>query len=187
MQEEIEKTLKALRAGGTILYPTDTIWGIGCDATNQKAVDRIYQIKRRIEDKSLLVLVDSRERILQYVEKVNPLIFDLVSNYDKPLTVIYENAKNVAKGVAAQDNTIGIRIVQDEFCRELIRQFGKAIVSTSANISGSPAALWFQQISPEIKKSVDYVVNLHQHEIRKMKPSRIIKAKSNGDFEIIRD
>lgn len=187
MLEEIAKTVKVLREGGTILYPTDTIWGIGCDATNQKAVDKVYKIKQRIEGKSLLVLVDSPDRIHEYVKYLNPLVYDLVKNYNMPLTVIYPDARNVAKGVAAIDKTIGIRVVQDEFCRELIKQFGKPIVSTSANISGEPPALRFPQISQKIKERVDYIVNLHQNEIRNMKPSRIIRVTVNGDFEIIRD
>jgi len=187
MQIEIEKTVEVLKKGGTILYPTDTIWGIGCDATNQKAVDKIYKIKQRIEGKSLLVLVDTPERIQDYAENVSPLFFDLIKNYDKPLTVIYQGAKGVAKGIAAEDKTIGIRVAQDAFCRELIKQFGKAIVSTSANLSGDPPALRFQQISEKIKEGVDYIVDLHQNEIRNMKPSRIIRVTESGDFEIIRD
>ncbi len=184
---EIDKAVMVLASGGTILYPTDTIWGIGCDATNQKAVNKVYKIKQRIEGKSLLVLVDTPERIYEYVDKVSPLFFDLIRSYDKPLTVIYQGARNVAKGVAAEDKTIGIRVAQDEFCRELIRTFGKAIVSTSANLSGEPTALRFQQISEKIKNSVDHIVNLYQNEIRTMKPSRIIRINEKGDFEIIRD
>ncbi|MBE0639612.1 MAG: threonylcarbamoyl-AMP synthase [Bacteroidales bacterium] len=187
MQNEVEKTVQVLKRGGTILYPTDTIWGIGCDAANQKAVDKVYKIKQRIEGKSLLILVDTPERIHDYVGNLSPVVFDLVKNYNKPLTVIYQDAKNVAKGVAAEDRTIGIRVVQDEFCREVIRQFGKAIVSTSANLSGEPPALRFQQISEKITSQVDYIVNLSQNEIRTMKPSRIIRISEKGDFEIIRD
>jgi len=186
MLDEINKTVEILRSGGTILYPTDTIWGIGCDASNQKAVDKIYKIKKRIEGKSLLVLVDSIERIADYVDNLNPVIIDLVKNYNRPLTVIYPNAKNVAKGVSAADNTIGIRVVNDDFCRQLIRTFGKAIVSSSANISGDPAPVLYPQITSEIRKNVDYTVNLYHDRIRSMKPSRIIRVKENGDFEIFR-
>jgi L-threonylcarbamoyladenylate synthase len=186
MLEEINKTVEILRSGGTILYPTDTIWGIGCDASNQKAVDKIYKIKKRIEGKSLLVLVDSIEKISNYVDNLNPVIIDLVKNYNRPLTVIYPNAKNVTKGVSAADNTIGIRVVNDDFCRQLIRTFGKAIVSSSANISGDPAPVLYQQISNEIRKNVDYTVNLYHDRLRSMKPSRIIRVKENGDFEIVR-
>ncbi|MFP4469653.1 MAG: L-threonylcarbamoyladenylate synthase [Bacteroidota bacterium] len=186
IQAEVEKTVKVLRTGGTILYPTDTIWGIGCDATQQKAVDKIYKIKKRIEGKSLLVLVDNIDRISDYVPHIDPVIMDLVKNYDRPLTVIYPGARNVAKGVAAPDKTIGIRLVRDEFCRQLVQALGKAIVSTSANLSGDPSPLLFTQISDQIKKEVDYVVDLYQDSIRTMKPSRIIRIKEKGDFEIVR-
>jgi L-threonylcarbamoyladenylate synthase len=186
MQQEIEKSLEVLKKGGIILYPTDTIWGIGCDATNQRAVDKVYKLKRRIEGKSLLVLVDSVEMIKTYVNDVNPLIVELVANYDRPLTVIYPGAKNVAKGVAAGDKTIGIRVVHDKFCNALIQKFGKAIVSTSANLSGEPAPIHFNQISDTLKQGVDYVVDLYHTRVRNMKASRIIRVKGNGDFEIVR-
>jgi L-threonylcarbamoyladenylate synthase len=186
MLAEVEKTVTILRQGGTILYPTDTIWGIGCDATNQKAVEKIYKIKQRLPDKSLLILVDSVRRIYNYVTYVDPLIEDLVQNFDRPLTVIYPNAKNLAKGVAASDRSIGIRMVRDEFCRQLIGKLDKAIVSTSANISGSATPYRFQQIAEEVKVAVDYVVDLYHDKISGLKPSRIIRIKDKGDFEVIR-
>lgn len=186
MQAEIDKTVDVLRKGGVILYPTDTIWGIGCDASNQKAVDNIYKIKKRIEGKSLLILVDSSERIAQYVKEVDHLALDLVNSYDKPLTVIFPGSKNLAKGVAADDKSIGIRVVKDDFCRQVVAKLGKAITSTSANISGMRPPIRFQEISDEIKNGVDYIVNLHQEEIRDLKPSRIIRIKEKGDFEIVR-
>lgn len=186
MQTEVENTVKVLKNGGVILYPTDTIWGIGCDASNQKAVDRIYKIKRRIEGKSLLILVDSPERISQYVKKADHLALELSTSYDKPLTVIFPGAKNLAKGVAAADNSIGIRVVKDDFCKLIIEGLGKAIVSTSANISGFPPAIRFNQISQEIIDSVDYAVNLHRDRIRDLKPSRMIRIKDKGDFEVVR-
>ncbi len=186
MHQEIKKSLEVLKKGGLILYPTDTIWGIGCDATNQSAVDKVYKLKRRIEGKSLLVLVDSIERIKDYVEQINPLIIDLVTNYDRPLTVIYPHAKNVAKRVAATDKTIGIRVTQDEFCKILCRRFEKAIVSSSANMSGEPAPIHFNQISERLKNGVDYVVNMYHTSLRTMKPSSIIRVKEHGDFEIVR-
>jgi len=187
MKEEIEKTLNVLRKGGVILYPTDTIWGIGCDAENQKAVDRIYKIKKRVEGKSLLVLVDSFERIIRYVKKIDPVIIDLVLGYNKPLTVIYPGAINVAKGVSAPDKTIGIRVVRDEFCKTLINELGHAIVSTSANISGEPSPVVFHQISDEIKNTVDYSVDLNRSVIASMRPSRIIRVLPNGGFEVVRE
>lgn len=186
MQDEVAKTVEVLRKGGTILYPTDTIWGIGCDATQQKAVDKVYKIKKRIEGKSLLILVGEIDMIGRYVKEVDPVILDLVANYDRPLTVIYPGAKNVARGVAAADKSIGIRVVRDEFCKQIIHKLDQAIVSTSANLSGEPAPLMFNQISEQIKKEVDYVVKLHQDSIRTMKPSRIIRIKGKSDFEIVR-
>lgn len=186
MQAEIENTVEILNNGGVILYPTDTIWGIGCDASNQKAVDRIYKIKKRIEGKSLLILVDTPNRIEDYVTEVDHLALDLVKSYDKPLTVIFPGSKNLAKGVAAEDKSIGIRVVKDDFCRQVITKFGKAITSTSANISGFRPPIRFQEISDEIKNGVDYIVNLHQERIRVLKPSRIIRIKEKGDFEIVR-
>lgn len=186
MQAEIKKTVEVLKAGGVILYPTDTIWGIGCDASNQKAVDKVYKLKKRIEGKSLLILVDTPDRIQQYVKEVDPLALDLVNNYDKPLTVIFPGARNLARGVAAEDRSIGVRVVNDEFCRQVVTALGKAIVSTSANISGVRPPIRFQEISEEIKSGVDYIVNLYQDSIRDFKPSRIIRIKEKGDFEIVR-
>jgi L-threonylcarbamoyladenylate synthase len=186
MQAEIIKTIEILKKGGVILYPTDTIWGIGCDVSNQKAVDKIYKIKKRIEGKSLLILVDTPDRIADYVAEVDQLALELVNGYNKPLTVIFPGAKNLAKGVAADDKSIGIRVVKDDFCRQVIAGFGKAITSTSANISGFRPPIRFQEIAEEIKNGVDYVVNLHQDRIRDLRPSRIIRIKEKGDFEIVR-
>lgn len=187
IQSEVEKTVKILRQGGTILYPTDTIWGIGCDATNQRAVEKIYKIKQRIPDKSLLILTDTIERIYNYVIEVDPLIEELVRSFNRPLTVIYPGAKNLAKGVAAADKSIGIRVARDEFCRLVISKLDKAIVSTSANISGAATPFRFQQVSEEVKNAVDYVVDLYHDKITELKPSRIIRIKDKGDFEVIRD
>ncbi len=186
MQAEIKKTVEVLKKGGIILYPTDTLWGIGCDAGNQKAVDRIYKIKKRIEEKSLIILVATPDRINNYVKNTDLFALELVDCYDKALTVIYPAAINLAKGVAAADKTIGIRVVKDEFCKMIIEGLGKAIVSTSANISGFPPPIHFHQITNEIKNSVDYVVNLHRDRIRDIKPSRIIRIKAKGDFEVVR-
>jgi len=186
MQDEVKKTVDILKKGGVILYPTDTIWGIGCDATNQKAVDRIYKIKKRIEDKSLIILVDNPDRINNYVKNADHLAMELVNNYDKALTVIFPASMNLAKGVAAADKSIGIRVVKDDFCKMIIAGLDKAIVSTSANISGFTPPIRFQQISEEIIKSVDYVVDLHRDRIRDIKPSRIIRIKDKGDFEVVR-
>jgi L-threonylcarbamoyladenylate synthase len=186
MQDEIEKTVAVLKQGGLIIYPTDTIWGIGCDATNQKAVDRIYKIKKRVDNKSLIILVDTTERIQDYVQSPDQRAIDLAESYDKPLTIIFPKAKNLAKGIAATDKSVGVRVVKDAFCAALIHQLGRAIVSTSANLSGFQPPVRFQQVSEIMKNSVDYVVNIHREKIKELKPSRIIRILHNGDFEILR-
>ena len=186
MEKEINRCIDVMKKGGTILYPTDTIWGIGCDATNEKAVDKIYRLKKRINIKSLIRLLDSAESISQYVKTIPAIAWDLMDSVDKPLTIIYPNAQNLPKNVVADDNSIAIRIVKEEFCIRLIRSFGKPIVSSSANISGEPAPLVFKCVSKEILKGVDYVVNLYQDRLQEVKPSRIIKLNENGEFNIIR-
>ena len=186
MEEEIKKAIDALQKGKTILYPTDTIWGIGCDATNMKAVDRIYAIKHRPENKSLIVLLDSADRIEQYAQDVPQVAYDLMRNYTSPLTIIYPNARGLARNVIAEDGSIAIRVVRDEFCRRMIEEFGKPIVSTSANVSGEPAPLAFSKISDEVKNGVDYICAHNQHFINRTKPSTIIKIRKDGTFDVIR-
>ena len=186
MEQEIRNCLAVLKKGGTILYPTDTIWGIGCDATSYKAVEKIYKVKRRLETKSLIILNDDPDRISDYVKEIPAITWDLVENVDRPVTIIYPNARNLPKNVIGEDNSVAIRVVKNEFCRRLISEFGKPIVSSSANISGEPAPLVFRCISEEIKKRVDYVVDLYQDLLQEVKPSRIIKLKENGEFNIIR-
>jgi L-threonylcarbamoyladenylate synthase len=186
MEEEIKKCLEVLRKGGTILYPTDTIWGIGCDATKPKAVEKIYRIKKRVESKSLIVLLDDAAKLSSYVKIVPDIARDLIRNIDKPVTIIYPDAINLAKNVIADDGSIAIRIVKNKFCQELIREFGKPIVSSSANISGEPAPSVFKKISHEIIRNVDYIVNLYQDDLQDMKPSRIIRLSKDGTFEVIR-
>jgi len=186
MKEEIRKCIETLRKGGTILYPTDTVWGIGCDATNAKAVLKVYRIKKRLESKGLLVLLDRVEKLPEYVPEIPDIAYDLLQNVHTPLTIIYPEVKNLAKNISAKDGSVGIRIVTFEFCYKLIRMFKRPIVSTSANISGQPAPLFFKQIPGEIIKQVDYIVNLAQDEIHETKPSTNIKLKINGEFEIIR-
>jgi len=186
MEKEIKKCIQVLKKGGTILYPTDTIWGIGCDATNEEAVDKIYRLKKRINIKSLIILLDNVESISLYVKTIPEIAWDLMKNVEKPLTIIYPNAQNLPKNVVAEDNSIAIRIVKDEFCNRLVRDFGKPIVSSSANISGEQSPLIFKSVSKEILKGVDYVVNLYQDRFQEVKPSRIIKLNENGEFNIIR-
>jgi len=186
LKTDLENALKTLKSGGTILYPTDTIWGIGCDATSAKAVEKVYQIKQRMETKSLIILLDSVEKLSGYLEKVPEIIIDLLSEINSPITVIYPNARNLAKNVIAADRSIGIRIVNEPFCRELIQNFGKPIVSTSANISGDPSPISFKNISPKIKKQVDYIVKTRQHEIGDFKASKIIKLVDDGTYIVLR-
>ncbi len=186
MKNEIARCIEVLKKGGTILYPTDTIWGIGCDATNQKAVDKIYLIKKRLESKSLIILLDNPDRISDYVENIPEIAWDLIRSVDKPLTIIYPNAKNLPKNVTGDDNSIAIRIVKNEFCRQLISAFGKPIVSSSANISGELPPMVFKCVSKEVVEAVDYTVNLDQDVIQQVKPSRIIRLHANGEFNIIR-
>ena len=185
-EEDLARSIVVLKKGGTILYPTDTIWGIGCDATNPKAVEKVYALKRRAESKSLIILLDSFDKIARYVEKVPDVAYDLVSNMESPLTIIYSSAKNLAPNVIASDGTIAIRVVNEEFCRQLITRFGKPIVSSSANIAGDSTPLIFSSITEEIVKNVDYVVNLKHDIFNRSKPSTIIRLFENGEFTIIR-
>lgn len=187
MQEEIKKALEVLRSGGVILYPTDTVWGIGCDATDEVAVQRIFEIKKRIDTKAMLVLVDNPARIQSYVEEVPEMAWDLIEITEKPLTIIYPEAKNLAKNLIAEDKSIGIRVTNEEFSKKLCAQFRKPIVSTSANISGEPSPANFTQISEYIKGAVDYVVNYNQKSKIAAKPSSIIKLGIGNLIQIIRE
>ena len=170
-----------------ILYPTDTIWGIGCDATNPEAVKKVYEIKRRSDSKALICLVDSDARLTRYVRNVADVTWNMIELAEKPLTVIFDNATGLAPNLLAEDGSVGIRITTEEFSKELCFRFQKPIVSTSANISGEPTAQTFDAISDEIKNAVDYVVRYNQRCKEKHKPSSIIKMKPNGEFTIIRE
>lgn len=186
MKDEIVKCLEILEKGGTILYPTDTIWGIGCDALNDKAVEKVYLLKKRMESKSLIILLDDPEKLPQYVKKVPEIALDLIKNVDTPVTIIFPNSINLPENVIGEDNSIAIRIVNNIFCKSLIHAFGRPIVSTSANVSGFPAPLMFKNISKEILSQVDYVVSLFHDEFMDVKPSRIIRLNEKGEFRIIR-
>jgi L-threonylcarbamoyladenylate synthase len=186
MLEDIKNALEVLKKGGIILYPTDTVWGLGCDATNPEAVDRIYKIKKREDSKSMLVLVDHTGRLNSYIKEIPEIAWELIDAAISPITLIYPGAKNLAKNLIADDGSIGIRISDDEFCMSLIKKFGKPIVSTSANISGEKAPSVFSEISEEIKDSVDYIVEWRQDDYNKKPPSSIIKLGEGGLFKIIR-
>ena len=187
LQDEVKKAVEVLKAGGVILYPTDTIWGIGCDATNPEAVKKVYEIKRRSDSKALICLVDSDARLTHYVRNVADVTWNMIELAEKPLTVIFDNATGLAPNLLAEDGSVGIRITKEEFSKELCFRFQKPIVSTSANISGEPTAQTFDAISDEIKNAVDYVVRYNQRCKEKHKPSSIIKMKANGEFTIIRE
>jgi len=176
-----------MREGGVILYPTDTIWGIGCDATNEDAVRRVYEIKQRQDSKAMLVLVDSSVKVDFYVQDVPEVAWDLIDLADKPLTIIYSGARNLAANLLAEDGSVGIRVTNEEFSKRLCQQFRKAVVSTSANISGQPSPRNFSEISEEVKSAVDYIVGYRQEEMSNPKPSSIIKLDKGGVIKIIRE
>lgn len=174
-ENDILKCLEVLRNGGTILYPTDTIWGIGCDATNAKAVEKIFSIKERPDNKSMIALVVDEREILKYVAHPDLSVFDHLKTVHKPTTVIYEGAIGLAENLIAADGGIAIRICKEEFCRNLLNRFKKPIVSTSANISGESSPKNFSEISEQIKNAVDYVVQYRQHDTKTAEPSSLIK------------
>ncbi|SHI78155.1 L-threonylcarbamoyladenylate synthase [Mesonia phycicola] len=185
MIEEINNCLTTLKRGGLILYPTDTVWGIGCDATNADAVDKVFALKKRAESKSLISLVSDYKMLNQFVEEIPEVAYDILKYAAKPTTIIFDDPIRVAENLIAEDNSLAIRVCKDPFCNKLIRKFRKPIVSTSANISGQPTPKSFDQISPEILKGVDYVVNL-QPSKKSAKPSTIIKLTLDGKVQIIR-
>ena len=184
-EEEVERTVAALKAGKTILYPTDTIWGVGCDATNSRACDRVFEVKQRPANKSLIILVDSAERLKDYVVDVPPIAYDLIAHTTNPLSIVFSQSKNLAKNISS-DKSVCIRVVDNEFCKEVIRRLGKPITSTSANLSGQPTAMTYNDISEEIKKAVDYEVQLYHDSFCKPKSSTIIKLNADNTFEILR-
>lgn len=185
-EDDLNNALDVLKRGGVILYPTDTIWGIGCDATNPEAVRKVYEIKRRADSKALLVLVDADAKVQQYVRKIPRQAWDLMELTTKPLTIIYENAVNLAPDLLAEDGSVGIRVTKEDFSRDLCYRFRKAITSTSANVSGAPSPETFREVSDEIKNAVDYVVKYRQNDKSRPKPSSIIKIWSDSTVKIIR-
>jgi L-threonylcarbamoyladenylate synthase len=185
-QQDIEACLDVLRKGGLILYPTDTIWGIGCDATNMTAVNKIYQLKRRSDSKAMIILVADEKDILHYVTQPDIQIFDYIKGVSKPTTVIYEGGVGLADNLLAEDGSVAIRICEDAFCKHLIKRFRKPLVSTSANLSGYPAPQCFKDIEPVISNGVDYVVKYRRNEEDYAKPSSIIKWEKDGTLSIIR-
>lgn len=186
MNEDIKKAIEVISKGGIILYPTDTIWGIGCDATNEDAVKRIYEIKRKSDSKAMLVLIDNEVKLNYYVHDVPEIAYDLIEVSDRPITIIYPGARNVAPNLIGSDGTLGIRVTRELFSKTLCERARKPIVSTSANISGESSPRFFSEISEEIKKSVDYIVHFRQEDRTEANPSQIIKLGVGGQIEIIR-
>ncbi|GHU60350.1 threonylcarbamoyl-AMP synthase [Bacteroidia bacterium] len=185
LKEEIFNCCKILKEGGVILYPTDTIWGLGCDATNSKAVERIYKLKQRDDTKSMLLLLDDVGKIASYAD-VPDIALELIEMSDKPLTIIYPNAKGLSPLITGADKTVGIRITREEFSKSLLFRLNRPLVSTSANVSGQPPPTCFADISDDIKKAVDYIVDFRKNETQNPPPSSIIKLEMNGTIQIIR-
>ncbi len=186
LKNEVNQAVNILRKGGIILYPTDTVWGIGCDATNAEAVERIYRLKQKKEAKSMLVLVDSIDKISLYTEHIPQVAWDLLELADKPLTLILPKAKKVAENLVPPEGTLGIRVPKHDFCIALARKLGRPIVSTSANLTGSPAPARFTQISEEIKEGVDYIVNSIYEAGATGSPSSIIQLNESSEVKILR-
>ncbi len=186
MEDDIKKACEVMQAGGIILYPTDTVWGIGCDATNDDAVRKIYELKRRADNKAMLLLIDSPAKLNAYVTRVPDIAWDLIEVADKPLTIIYPEARNLAAGLLGEDGSVGIRITGEPFSHKLCERFRKPVVSTSANISGQPSAANFSEIAAEIKNGVDYIVRYRQNDTAKAKPSGILKLGVDGEVIVIR-
>ncbi|MCX6302573.1 MAG: L-threonylcarbamoyladenylate synthase [Bacteroidia bacterium] len=185
-QEDLKNSLRILREGGTILYPTDTLWGLGCDATNSSAVQKIFSIKSRDESKSLIILVNGLSMLERCVKDVPEIVYNLTSVSDSPLTIIYPEGRNLAEGVCAEDGSVGIRICNDEFCVELIERFRKPVVSTSANMAGKKSPSSFREIDEYIIRSADYTVKYRREDQQKYSASPVIKVEKNGVFKILR-
>ena len=185
-EEDLKESLKTLRQGGIILYPTDTIWGLGCDPSNEAAVNRIFKIKSRDESKSLILLVDGLNMLERYTADCPPIAFELASVSENPLTIIYPEGKNLARGVCGNEGSIAMRICRDEFCSELIGRFRKPVVSTSANLSGSPSPGNFSEIEQALIDNADYVVKYRQDDRSNYSASPVIKINRDGTFKIIR-
>lgn len=184
--EDILKAIEVMKKGGIILYPTDTIWGIGCDATNEEAVAKIFALKQRADSKSMLVLVDSIPTLERIVPQVPEVAYDMIELATRPITIIYDGVQGVAPQLLAEDGSLGIRVSQENFSHDLCRAFRRPIVSTSANISGELTPAVFSAISTEIKEGVDYIVSYRQTDEQRTQPSHIIKLKASGEFTIIR-
>jgi len=186
LRDEVAKAFKVIQEGGIILYPTDTIWGIGCDATNTEAIKKIYRLKQRDEAKSMIILLDTENKLESYVREVPAIAYDLIEYAENPLTLVLPGAKNISPALLSEDRSVGIRIAKHDFCQNLIQRLRKPLVSTSANISGKPSPQNFGQVDQEIIDGVDYVVDLEQYSTEQKKPSTIMRLQPDGRFEFIR-
>lgn len=184
-RDEIKKCLEVMKRGGTILYPTDTVWGLGCDSTRTDGIQSIYDLKKRDDSKALICLVSDFKMLNQFVEEVPEVAYDILKYAVKPTTVVYDNPIRVAENLIAEDNSLAIRVTNDPFCKQLIKKLGKPLVSTSANISGSPTPKSFKEIDSAILEGVDYIVNLHRNK-KSGPPSAIIKLKNDGQVQVLR-
>jgi L-threonylcarbamoyladenylate synthase len=184
--DDIEQCISVLRKGGIILYPTDTVWGIGCDATNEKAVERIFQIKNRPDEKAMIVLVADETDVLKHVANTDLRVFDYVKQMQRPVTVVYDGAIGLADNLVGTDGSVAIRITNDPFCKHLVKRFRKPIVSTSANVSGQPAPKYFSEIRDEIKSGVDFVVKYRQDDNIIASPSMVIRWNKDASVTILR-
>jgi L-threonylcarbamoyladenylate synthase len=185
INQEIQNAYEVIKEGGIILYPTDTVWGIGCDATNPEAVAKIYKLKQRAETQSMICLMNGEKMIYNVFNEIPEVAWQIMDFSENPTTLVLDKPRNVAKNLIAPDNTLGIRVVKEPFCFKLMERIKKPLVSTSANISGQPTPKSFKEISPEIIKGVDYVVNLHHDKIAG-KPSTIIKLTNDSQVKVIR-
>jgi len=186
LRDEVAKAFKVVQEGGIILYPTDTIWGIGCDATNTEAVKKIFKLKQRDEAKSMIILLDTENKLESYVREVPAVAYDLIEYAENPLTLVMPGAKNISPALISGDGSVGVRIVKHDFCQQLIQRLRKPLVSTSANVSGQPSPQNFGQVDQEIIDGVDYVVDLEQHSFELKKPSSIMRLQPDGRFEFLR-
>jgi L-threonylcarbamoyladenylate synthase len=185
-ENDIKNCIHVLENGGTILYPTDTVWGLGCDALNEAAIEQIFTIKNRPKEKSLIILLAEAKEVLRYVAAPHPDIIDIIEQFERPTTVIYEHALEFPQNAIHENGSIAIRVTTDPFCKALIKRFRKPIVSTSANLSGAPTAAIFKEVDETIKKRVDYIVQYRQQDERIAQPSRLIKLSDDGTMEILR-
>lgn len=186
LRDEVKKAFDIVQQGGIILYPTDTIWGIGCDAANTEAIQKIYALKQRAAEKSMIILLDTENKLESYIREVPAVAYDLIEFAENPLTLVMPGAKNISPSLISEDGSVGVRVSKHPFCQQLIQRLRRPLVSTSANISGQPSPQNFAQISSEIVEGVDYVVDVDQHDLSIKKPSTIMRIAPGGAFEFLR-